>query len=114
AVNRSFVPTAKMLAGDFTDFASPACQSGKNITLRAPFGAAGFAKNTVDPKLFSAQALALVTDPRFPRTTDPCGSTTFGGVSNTNEYLTVARVDYQKSDQHSMFVRYMGARKDQS
>src|SRR5215467_3273389 len=36
-VNRSFVPTAKMLGGDFTDLASPACQSGKPVTLRAPF-----------------------------------------------------------------------------
>jgi len=114
AVNRSFVPTVKMLAGDFTDFASPVCQSGKSITLRAPFGANGFAPNTVDPRLFSPQALALVNDPRFPRSTDPCGSTTFGGVSKTNEYLTVGKVDYQKSDNHSMFVRYMGARKDQS
>src|SRR3989454_3169475 len=112
-VNRSFVPTAKMLAGDFTDFASPACQSNKSVTLRAPFGTNGFAKNTVDPKLFSPQALALVTDSRFPRSTDPCGLTTFGGVSNPSEYLTVGRVDIQKSQKHSMLVRYMGARKDQ-
>ncbi len=112
-VNRSYVPTAKMLAGDFTDFASAACQSGKSITLRGPFGTNGYAKNTVDPKLFSTQALALVTDSRFPRSSDPCGLTTFGGVSNPSEYLTVGRVDIQKSQKHSMLVRYMGARKDQ-
>src|SRR2546426_2525531 len=112
-VNRSFVPTAKMLAGDFTDFASPACQSGKSVTLRAPFGTNGYARNTVDPRLFSAQALALVNDSRFPRSTDPCGLTTFGGVSNPSEYLTVGRVDFQQSEKHSMLFRYMGARKDQ-
>ena len=112
-VNRSFVPTARMLAGDFTDFASPACQSNKTVTLRAPFGTNGFARNTVDPKLFSPQALALVNDPRFPRSADPCGLTTFGLLSNPSEYLTVGRVDYQKSEKHSMLVRYMGARKDQ-
>jgi hypothetical protein len=112
-VNRSFVPTAKMLAGDFTEFASAACQSGKDVTLRAPFGANGFARNTVDPKQFSLQSLALVNDPRFPRSSDPCGLTTFGGVSNPSEYLTVARVDYQKNEKHSMLFRYMGARKDQ-
>src|SRR5437870_5816325 len=33
----SFVPTAAMLAGDFTAFASPACNAGRQITLRAPF-----------------------------------------------------------------------------
>jgi hypothetical protein len=112
--NRSFVPTAKMLAGDFTDFVSPACQSGRtNVTLRAPFGTNGYARNTVDPRLFSPQSLALVNDPRFPKSTDPCGLTTFGGVSNPSEYLTVGRVDIQASDRHSIFVRYMGARKDQ-
>ena len=112
-LNRSFVPTAKMLAGDFTDFASAACQSGKDVTLTRPFGTNGYARNTVDPKLFSPQALALVNDPRFPRSSDPCGLTTFGGVSNPSEYLTTARVDLQKSQKHSMLFRYMGARKDQ-
>jgi hypothetical protein len=67
----------------------------------------------VDPKLFSPVALVLVNDPRFPRSTDPCGLTQFGGVNNLNEYLTIGRVDYQKSENHSMLVRYMGARKDQ-
>src|SRR5215475_10000415 len=112
-VNRSFVPTAKMLAGDFTDLASPACQSGKDITLRGPFGTGGYARNTVDPTKFSPLALALVNDPRFPRSTDPCGLTTFGGVSNPSEYLTIGRVDFQKSEKHSILFRYMGARKDQ-
>ena len=32
-----YVPTAAMLAGDFTAFASPACNSGRQIALRAPF-----------------------------------------------------------------------------
>src|SRR5262245_30142826 len=117
-LQRSFVPTAKMLAGDFTDFASPACQSGKTVTLRAPFGTNGYARNTVDPSLFSPQALALVKDPRFPRSTDPCGLTTFGNntsiaAGSTDEYLTVGRVDFQKNERHSMLFRYMGARKDQ-
>ncbi len=33
----SFVPTADMLAGNFTDLTSPACNGGKQITLKAPF-----------------------------------------------------------------------------
>ena len=44
ADNRQFVPTAAMLAGDFTAFASPACNAGRQITLRAPF-----VNNRVDP-----------------------------------------------------------------
>ena len=44
----SFVPTAAMLAGDLTAFASPACNAGRQITLRAPF-----VNNRIDPALFS-------------------------------------------------------------
>ncbi len=107
-VRSAFVPTAKMLAGDFTDFASAACQGGTARNLRAPF-----VNNRVDPSRFSPQALKLISDPRFPKSDDLCGRTRFGGVSDPSEYLTVAKVDYQLSDKQSMFIRYMGARKDQ-
>ena len=50
--NISFVPTAAMLAGDFTALASPACNGGRQIALRAPF-----VNNRVDPALFSPAAL---------------------------------------------------------
>src|SRR6516162_4133838 len=112
-VNRSFVPTQKMLAGDFTDFVSATCQGKVIPDLKAPFGTNGYAPNTVDPNRFSPISLALVNDPKFPKSTDPCGLVTFGGVSNPSEYLTVGRIDYQKSEKHSMLFRYMGARKDQ-
>ena len=42
--NIAFVPTAAMLAGDFTAFASPACNGGRQVTLRAPF-----VNNRIDP-----------------------------------------------------------------
>src|SRR5262245_11920956 len=41
---RQFVPTAAMLAGDFTAFAAPVCNAGRQITLRTPF-----VNNRVDP-----------------------------------------------------------------
>src|SRR5437867_1545047 len=44
---RQFVPTAAVLAGDFTAIASPACNAGRQIALRAPFQ-----NNRVDPALF--------------------------------------------------------------
>src|SRR5581483_10343602 len=44
ADQRQFVPTAAMLAGDFTAFASPACNGGRQITLKAPF-----VNNRIDP-----------------------------------------------------------------
>src|SRR4029079_5050505 len=35
--NLAYVPTAAMLAGDFTAFASPACNGGRAVSLRTPF-----------------------------------------------------------------------------
>src|SRR5689334_12181484 len=35
--NIAFVPTAQMLAGDWSAFASPACNGGRTLALRAPF-----------------------------------------------------------------------------
>src|SRR5262245_61524439 len=60
------IPTAAMLAGDFTAIASPACNRGQQITLRAPF-----ADNRVDPRLFSPAAVAIAQ--QLPTTIDPCG-----------------------------------------
>src|SRR5215471_3238596 len=45
----AFVPTAQMLAGDFTTFASPTCNNGRQITLAAPFGTNGQPVNKVSP-----------------------------------------------------------------
>src|SRR5213594_242574 len=42
----TFVPTPQMLAGDFTTFASAACQNGRPINLRSPF-----VDNRVSPAL---------------------------------------------------------------
>src|SRR5215469_8560727 len=45
----SFVPTPDMLRGDFTAITSPACNGGKQITLKAPF-----VNNLIDPAQFSS------------------------------------------------------------
>src|SRR4029434_326405 len=34
---QAFVPTAAMLTGDFTAFASPGCNGGRTLALGAPF-----------------------------------------------------------------------------
>jgi hypothetical protein len=94
------VPTAQMLAGDFTAFASAACQGGAGVTLRAPF-----AGNRVSPALFSAAAVNL--SGRLPKTTDPCGETLYSIPLDRSEGQFVSRVDYQLSANHSIFGRYM-------
>src|SRR5439155_8710603 len=53
-IQRANVPTAAMLAGDFTAFSSAACRSTGAITLGAPF-----VNNRVDPALLSKAAINL-------------------------------------------------------
>src|SRR5437667_2964139 len=59
-----FVPTAALLAGDFTAFDAPACNPGRQITLRAPF-----VNNRIDPALFSKPAVILAS--KLPRSSNP-------------------------------------------
>src|SRR5438132_14436162 len=66
ADTRQFVPTAAMLAGDFTTISSPACNPGRQITLRAPF-----VNNRIEPALFSPVALKVSS--RLPKADDSFG-----------------------------------------
>ena len=98
--NIAFVPTAQMLAGDWTAFASPACNGGRTLTLRAPF-----VNNTVKPAVYDPASFAIVS--RLPTTTDPCGRVNYPSRSEIDESQTVTKVDYQWSANHSIFARYM-------
>jgi|RhiMethySRZTD1v2_1073278.scaffolds.fasta_scaffold37558_1 hypothetical protein len=97
------VPTAAMLAGDFTAFASPACNAGRQVNLGA-----GFVGNRIDPSRFSPAALNLAK--RLPTTTDPCGETLFSLPDDRDEGQYVGRIDYQLSGNQSIFGRYMATR----
>src|SRR5258705_4642061 len=77
AANIAFVPTAGMLAGDFAAFASPACNGGRPVTLRAPF-----VNNQIAPSAFSPAALNLAR--LLPETTDPCGQVTYRNQDDDN------------------------------
>jgi hypothetical protein len=103
ADNIQFIPTPQMVAGDFTAFASPACNGGRQITLNAPF-----AGNRIDPARFSPAALAIVK--RLPTTTDPCGQATYASTQNQDDHQPVVRVDYQLNQNQSIFGRYLGTR----
>ena len=95
----SFIPTPQMMSGDFTTVASPPCNGGRQITLRAPF-----VNNQISPGLFSPAAVKMMTF--YPPTSDPCGKEFFGTVQNTDEHMGLARADYQLSANQSMFLRY--------
>jgi Carboxypeptidase regulatory-like domain/TonB dependent receptor len=95
-----FVPTAAMKAGDFTDFASAACNAGRAMTLRAPF-----VNNRLDPALFSPAAVKLAN--KLPTATDSCGRIVYGAPSIENSQQLVSRIDYSVSDKHTIFGRYL-------
>jgi hypothetical protein len=93
-----FVPTAAMLAGDFTTFfASPQCQKPV-AALRAPF-----VDNRVNPATFSPASLKLVS--LLGVTSDnPCGQVSFDRVDNNDEHLFTGKVDYNAGP-HTIFAR---------
>ena len=99
ASNITYVPTAAMLAGDFTTFASAACQ-GRDVALRG-----GFVNNRISPTSFSPAALNMAK--RLPSTTDPCGQITYSLPNDSKEGDGLGRGDYQRSANHSIFGRYM-------
>jgi outer membrane receptor protein involved in Fe transport len=96
----AFVPSAAMLAGDFTAVTSPACTGGRQINLGG-----GFVNNRINPTLFSPAAMNLAR--RLPATTDPCGQITFSTTDDSNEGQGVGRMDYQLTADQSVFGRYM-------
>ena len=97
--NFTFTPTQAMLNGDFTAFASAACNGGAAKQLKAPF-----ANNQINPALFNSASLKMMTF--YTPSTDPCGKTFFGVKQNFDEEAGVMKVDYNISDKQSMFVRY--------
>ena len=100
---RSFIPTPAMMAGDWTAFASPVCNTGRQITLKSPF-----VNNQIDPALYNQPALNIVNrilakDPQ----PDACGQVTYGNRNVSNEGQIVGRIDYQWSNNHSVFGRFV-------
>jgi hypothetical protein len=103
--NINFVPNAAMLSGDFTQAASAACNNGRPRDLGGPF-----VNNRVDPRLFSGAALALTR--RLPTTTHPCGEVVWGFSDTRDEAQYVGRIDFQASQNHSFFGRYVQSNYD--
>ncbi|PYS53372.1 MAG: hypothetical protein DMG13_12825, partial [Acidobacteria bacterium] len=95
-----YIPTAAMMAGDWTTFASPACNAGGQINLPLPF-----VNNHIDPALYSRPAVAIAS--KLPKPQDDCGKIVYSVPDKPNEYQIVGKADYQKSDKHSIFGRYV-------
>lgn len=96
----AFVPTPAMLAGDFSAITSPECNSGRQLTLRAPF-----VNNRISPTQFSPAALNL--SGRLPKPTNDCGQVFIDRPQQSREHMVVTRLDYQANNSHSLFGRYL-------
>src|SRR5579864_205297 len=102
ATTISYVPTQAMLNGDFTAFASAACNGGKAVTLKGPF-----VNNQISPSQFSGVSLNFLK--KVPISTDPCGKVTYGIPNNSTEQQGLGKIDYTVSDKQSVFLRYFYA-----
>ena len=100
--SQEFVPTAAMIGGDFTKFASVACQ-GRPITLAAPFGTNGV-PNTIAPSSLSPAAVKIAN--LLPKAVNDCGLVFTGVPLSENDNEVATRVDYQLSAKQSLFARY--------
>jgi len=101
----ALVPTAAMLAGDFSTVQSAACRTSGARALLDPLTGQPFPGNRIDPSRFSAPAVTLVTK-YLPKTADPCGNLRFSVPTTGDEDQIIGRVDWMKSSTHTLFGRY--------
>src|SRR4029079_8922988 len=76
--NIAWIPTAEMLAGDFTNITSAACNANKPIPLSS---ALGFANNKISPTAFNPAALKITSLLPVSQA-DSCGKVNYGLRSN--------------------------------
>ena len=99
-----FVPTPAMLAGDFTPIASAACNTGGRSRC-----ARRSSDNRIDPALFSPAAL-----PRRGQAADddrPLRPTSASPTRRDDlEHQAIGKVDFQITQNHSLFGRYLARR----
>src|SRR6185503_9415482 len=98
----TFIPTAAMLAGDFSTVASSQCRAAGNLTLPA---ALGFTNNQINPALFSPAAVKIAR--MLPTTTDLCGQISYSRTTKPWETQPIGKVDWQVNQSHAVFARYI-------
>ena len=98
-----FIPTPAMMAGDWTAFASAACNTGRPQMLKAPF-----LNNKIDPSLYNQAAVNIINRVLAAAPTpDSCGQVIYGQRMVTDEGQLVTRTDYQWTAKHSVFGRFV-------
>jgi hypothetical protein len=98
----TFIPTPAMLNGDFSTVASAQCRAQGNLTLPANLG---FVNNRIDPSLLSPAAVSISR--LLPTASDPCGQIAYSRPTKPSENQPIARIDWQLTQNHTLFARYM-------
>ena len=94
----TFVPTAAMLGGDWS-----ACP--QDLTSLPASVKSLFVNNQINPTQYDQASLKLAA--LLPKSTAPCGNTSFGLVTHVNEGQYVGRGDWQSSSKNTLFGRYL-------
>jgi hypothetical protein len=108
SATQAHVPTAAALAGDFStlEASGPGGCLGTARALKDPAnGNAPFPGNKIPTNRFDPAAVKLVTN-FIPTSSDPCGLTFFGQLTNNPDDQWIGRLDYLRSENHSMYLRY--------
>jgi Carboxypeptidase regulatory-like domain/TonB dependent receptor len=106
----SFIPNQTVLTtGNFGLYTTPTAQGGclgssTPQVLKSRSGAV-FPNNIVPVNQFDPAAVLLATK-YLPATSNPCGEVQYGIPANNPDDQWIGRVDYVKSDKHSMYGRY--------
>ncbi len=110
APTTTFVPTPQMLAGDFSTFASSACQS-RNVTLGAPFTTINGKPNQLPQSSISPVAQKISS--YLPAALNACGQFLTSTLTSQYYWQIPFRVDYQLNAKHAIFGRYIATKQNQ-
>ncbi len=100
----AFVPTAAMLAGDFSAYIANNCPETGGLLAGGAFGPA---LNGSYHLIRPVSPVAAAISARLPQPTNACGRVTTGNPLSENDLQAPVRLDYQLSDKQSLFARYL-------
>jgi hypothetical protein len=100
----SYVPTAAVLAGDFSTIDGSTCHTTP-IALKNPITGVPYVNNQIPVSQFDPAAVKLVTK-YIPVSSNPCGQILYGIPANSPDDSYVGRVDYVMNAKNTMFGRY--------
>jgi hypothetical protein len=107
----TFVPTPAMISGDFSAFASAACQ-GRNVTLGAPYTTVNGKPNQLPASSISPVAVKISS--YLPPALNQCGQFLTSTLVSQYYWQVPVRVDYHLSDRQTIFGRYIATKQNQA